>query len=102
MGVLLCHDDEMRGYNVRFAGVDETTDVLSFPATEGDELGDIILSIDRIQAQAREAGHSAAREAAILAVHGFLHLLGYDHATAEDERRMFSRTDEIVSALKIQ
>lgn len=92
----------MRRYNARFAGSDKPTDVLSFPATEGDELGDIILSIDRIVAQAAEAGHSVAREAAVLSTHGFLHLLGYDHATKTEERSMFARTEEIVAGLDLK
>jgi probable rRNA maturation factor len=90
----------MRAFNARFAGLDETTDVLAFPATEGGEIGDIIISMDRVEAQAQEAGHSLDKEAATLAVHGFLHLLGYDHATKAEERKMFARTDEIVGDLK--
>jgi probable rRNA maturation factor len=103
VGVLVCDDDTMRDYNLRFAGEDHATDVLSFPSdAHGDdetELGDIILSLDHLRLQAAVAGHSLDHEAATLTVHGFLHLLGYDHARKRDERVMFARTDAIVDSL---
>jgi probable rRNA maturation factor len=99
VGVLVCDDAAIRDYNLRFAGEDHATDVLSFPAEGAGELGDIILSLDHLTAQARAAGHSLELEAATLAVHGFLHLLGYDHARKPDERLMFARTAEIVDRL---
>jgi probable rRNA maturation factor len=101
VGVLVCDDATIRGYNLRFAGQDQATDVLSFPADGDGDLGDIILSLEHLEAQARDAGHSLQLEAATLAVHGFLHLLGYDHARKQDERRMFARTAEIVDALRL-
>jgi probable rRNA maturation factor len=114
VGVLVCGDEEIADYNLRFAGEDHPTDVLSFRAAEvmagarfvssddGErELGDIILSLDHLRAQAARAGHSLELEAATLAVHGFLHLLGYDHRSKKDERLMFGKTDEIVSALGV-
>ena len=110
VGVLICDDETMRDYNHRFAGEDGTTDVLAFVAKERgrggeslplgagtrDELGDIIISLDRVRAQAAVAGHTEEREAAILAVHGFLHLLGYDHHTRGAARAMFRKQDTIV------
>ena len=99
VGVLVCDDDTIRDYNRRFANEDHATDVLSFAADGEGELGDIILSLDRLTAQAAHAGRSLEREGATLAVHGFLHLLGYDHARKRDERLMFARTDEIVGSL---
>jgi probable rRNA maturation factor len=106
VGILVCGDEEMRAFNRRFAGEDHATDVLSFavaPLPAGEpELGDIILSLDRVKAQAQAAGHSDEREAATLVVHGFLHLRGYDHATKEDEARMFARTDEILAAAGVR
>ena len=101
VGVLVCDDETMRGYNRRFAGRDAATDVLAFPTGEPLDLGDIILSLEHLERQAAEAGHSVEREAAVLVVHGFLHLLGYDHARKADERRMFGRTDLIVAGLGI-
>ncbi|HEV3233798.1 MAG TPA: rRNA maturation RNase YbeY [Candidatus Dormibacteraeota bacterium] len=98
VGVLVCDDPTIRGYNRRFAGEDHATDVLAFASGDDGELGDIILSLDHLRRQAAEAGHSAEVEAATLAVHGFLHLRGYDHAKRRDREVMFARTDEIVTA----
>jgi probable rRNA maturation factor len=107
VSVLVTDDAEIRELNRRYADEDHATDVLSFgagaesgQAGEGGELGDIVLSLEHLEAQAQAAGHSLEREAAVLTVHGFLHLLGYDHAEPEEERRMFSRTEEIVATLR--
>ena len=59
-------------------------------------LGDIIISVEKAHEQAEEYGHSFLRELGFLAVHGFLHLLGYDHMTEEDEKEMFRRQEEIL------
>jgi probable rRNA maturation factor len=96
VGVLVCDDPTMRGYNQRFAGVDAATDVLAFPNDAAGELGDIILSLDHLRDQAKAAGHPVEVEAATLAVHGFLHLLGYDHARQRERDAMFALTDRIV------
>jgi probable rRNA maturation factor len=107
VSVLVTGDDEIRALNLRYAAEDHATDVLSFGAGdvpggpgEDGELGDIVLSLDHLVAQAAAAGHSVERETAVLTVHGFLHLLGYDHATSADERLMFGRTDQIVAGLR--
>jgi probable rRNA maturation factor len=99
VGVLVCDDATIREYNRRFAKQDHATDVLSFPSDADGELGDIVLSLDHLRFQAAVAGHSLDREAATLTVHGFLHLLGYDHARKTDERVMFERTDAILASL---
>jgi probable rRNA maturation factor len=83
--VLLCGDAAMRRLNARYRGKDRTTDVLSFPS--GGELlpdgrrplGEIAIAVPQAARQARAAGHSLARELRVLALHGYLHLLGYDH-----------------------
>lgn len=59
-------------------------------------LGDIVISYPKAKEQAEEYGHSLERELGFLAVHGFLHLLGYDHETAEEEKEMFQRQEEIL------
>ncbi|MHB8509802.1 MAG: rRNA maturation RNase YbeY [Candidatus Dormibacteria bacterium] len=107
VGVLVCDDDEIRAFNLRFAGVDAPTDVLSFPAEvlvpghspQGEELGDLVLSLDHVQAQAAAAGHPIDLEIATLVIHGFLHLLGHDHADSAEEERMFSRTARVLENL---
>jgi probable rRNA maturation factor len=95
--IALVSDATMRRLNRQFAGKDKATDVLSFPASERGSrdprhtgeprcpqlLGDIAIATGIARRQAREAGHSYARELRVLALHGLLHLLGYDHETDE-------------------
>jgi len=89
LAVCLVSDRRMREYNRRYRGQDRTTDVLSFPAGPTAEnehhLGDIVISVPAAERQARQARHSLARELKILALHGYLHLLGYDHETDDGE-----------------
>lgn len=93
--------------NREYRGVDRPTDVISFALEEGEELeivgtdlprvlGDIIISVPKAREQAKEYGHSFMRELGFLAVHGFLHLLGYDHETDEEEALMFRKQEEIL------
>jgi probable rRNA maturation factor len=85
--VALVSDAAMRRLNASFRGVDRTTDVLSFPAGDGGPwLGDIAIGGGLARRQAREQGHPLRTELRILALHGLLHLLGYDHET--DQGRM--------------
>jgi len=85
LSVALVGDAAMRRLNATFRGKDRTTDVLSFPAGGGPDpgsrrlLGEIAISLPQAARQARAAGHPLAREARILLIHGYLHLLGYDH-----------------------
>ncbi len=83
-------DRELRRLNRRFLGEDHPTDVLSFPSGDpaSGYLGDLALSWPAVVRQAAAFGHPAEVEAALLAVHGLLHLLGWDHATPEEEREM--------------
>ena len=102
-------DDTIHRMNREYRGVDRPTDVLSFPAAEGGDfpaipdsfLGDIAISLPRAEAQAEEYGHSLLRELSFLAVHGTLHLLGYDHMTDEDRAEMFARQNEILEKMRI-
>ncbi len=64
-------------------------------------LGDIVISIPRAMEQAIEYGHSFERELSFLTVHGFLHLLGYDHETLEEEKNMFEKQEQVLQALNI-
>ncbi len=95
--------------NREFRGVDRPTDVLSFPQFAAEEripagatLGDIVISLPQMAAQAREYGHSPKREFCFLFVHGLLHLLGYDHEiSAAAEEQQFARQREVLAALGI-
>jgi len=95
LAVCFVSDDRMRGYNREFRGADRTTDVLAFAGDEaplpegGCHLGDIVISVPRAAEQARDTGHSLSRELRILLVHGYLHLLGFDH---EADRGVMMRT----------
>jgi len=88
--VRITGDRELRRLNRRFLDDDHVTDVLSFPGGDltGGYLGDLALSWPAVLRQAEAFGHGPEAEAALLAVHGFLHLLGWDHATPADEREM--------------
>ena len=90
-------------------GIDRETDVISF-ALEDDKtfnleeirvLGDIYISIEKARSQAIEYGHSFKRELSFLAIHGFLHLLGYDHMEKEEEEIMFKKQEEVLSRYEI-
>ena len=122
--LLFVSPEEIRALNARERGVDAVTDVLSFPAAElcpGDVilssahadcvepaldgetekmyLGSVVICTDRARAQAEEYGHSYAREVCYLAVHGFLHCLGYDHMTEEERRVMREQEEKIMGVL---
>ena len=90
---LLTSDAELRRLNNTFLGLDYATDVLSFPALEGEEsLGELAISAPRAKAQAAEFGHAIEAEIEILMLHGALHLLGHDHETDKGAmRRLESR-----------
>ncbi len=86
--VCLVSDHVIRRYNARFRGKDTPTDVLSFPGDEPDWAGDLLISAQTARRQARQLGHSLDTEIRILALHGLLHLLGYDHEDPRDAGRM--------------
>lgn len=107
LSVTFVDKNEIQEINKTYRDKDKVTDVISF-ALEEDEpeitgldmprvLGDIIICTDVANEQAESYGHSFERELGFLALHGFLHLLGYDHMTEEDEKEMFSRQDEILN-----
>jgi probable rRNA maturation factor len=84
--VAVVSDARVRALNHRYRGKDRPTDVLSFPAGEPGELGDVVIAAGVAGRQARQAGHPIAVELRVLALHGLLHLLGYDHE--RDDGRM--------------
>ena len=105
--VLVTDAEEIQRLNAAYRSIDRVTDVLTFPAWEGDAilcppdgyLGDIAICYERAVEQAQEYGHSLERELAFLAVHGALHLLGYDHMEPQDEAAMLQKQDEILNEL---
>jgi probable rRNA maturation factor len=110
LALVVTDDEGIQALNRDFLGQDMPTDVLSFSAQEdagpfvvapeaGDYLGDVILSYPRAVAQAKEHGHPVSQELNLLIVHGILHLLGYDHADAEEEAAMWARQEAILRAL---
>lgn len=106
--LILTDDDEVRFLNKEYRGLDQTTDVLSFALNDGmklyspiNMLGDIYISIDQMQRQAEEYGTGERRELGFLALHGLLHLLGYNHEIKEDEEVMFKLQEEILNEKKI-
>lgn len=109
VSITFVSNERIREINREYRDKDVPTDVISFAMEELGEgeielvgavmpriLGDIIISTARAKEQAEEFGHSYLRELGFLAVHGFLHLLGYDHMTEEDEKVMFSLQKEIL------
>ncbi len=107
LSVMICDAPVIHELNRTYRNVDAPTDVLSFALNEGDEedcaeeeaaLGDIVINIDRAAEQAKEYGHSREREIAYLAVHGFLHILGYDHYEEEEKKEMRAAEEAILSA----
>lgn len=110
ISITLTDNAHIRLLNSQYRQVDKPTDVLSFPLFDddyGDEescaLGDVVLSLEKAEAQAKEYGHSFERECAFLVVHSILHLLGYDHETSEEEEKeMFFRQEEILKLMKLE
>lgn len=101
--VIIVDNDKIHEINKKYRNIDRPTDVISFALNDDDTcnsslrvLGDIYISIDKAKEQAKEYGHSLKRELSFLTVHGFLHLLGYDHMEKEDEIKMFSLQNEIL------
>ena len=110
IGLVVVSGETIRGLNKKYRSIDQETDVLSFPMLDfanGEELasgylGDIVISYERAAAQAEEYGHSLRRELCFLTAHSMLHLLGYDHESAEDEAEMAAKQDAVLDELKIQ
>ncbi|ASA95427.1 MULTISPECIES: rRNA maturation RNase YbeY [Anoxybacillus] len=109
VSVTFVDNEKIREINRDYRGKDQPTDVISFALEEmGEEeieivgidvppvLGDIIISVPKAREQAEQYGHSFMRELGFLAVHGFLHLLGYDHETEEEEKVMFAKQEQLL------
>ena len=106
---------DIQAYNKEYRNIDKATDVLSFPMFEKEEveklkqeksivtevLGDIIVNLSQVKMQADEYGHSFERELAYMLVHGFYHLMGYDHIQEEDKKEMREKEENVLSELNI-
>lgn len=115
VSIILTTPQDIQIYNKEYRKIDKATDVLSFPMFEKEEiqkiqqegneihdvLGDIIISLAQVKVQAEEYGHSFERELAYMLVHGFYHLMGYDHMTEEDKVQMRPKEEYILTELKI-
>jgi len=102
INVILVNNEEIHRINNQYRHIDRPTDVISFENTdEGNELGDIFISIDKCKEQAAEYGHSFERELGFLSCHGFLHCNGFDHLTETDEKEMFALQDLILEKIHL-
>ncbi len=103
--IIFVDNKKIRELNSKYRNIDKETDVISFALEDEKEenvylekrmLGDIYISLDKAKSQAFEYGHSLKREISFLAVHGLLHLLGYDHMNKKDEEIMFGKQELIL------
>lgn len=115
VNVIFTDLEGIRSINNTYRNIDKPTDVLSFPMFEPSEiealkqeenhveevLGDIIIATEKVEEQAKEYGHSFQRELAYLIVHGFYHLMGYDHIKEEDKKKMRPKEEFVLDQLKI-
>lgn len=115
INVILTNPENIKKANKEYRNIDKETDVLSFPMFEKQEikdmkengnsitdvLGDIIISIPRVEEQAAEYGHSFEREFAYMLVHGFYHLMGYDHMKEEEKNEMRAKEENVLNKLNI-
>lgn len=107
--VIFIDDEEMHKINMQYRNIDDTTDVLSFAFEDtmnisNDKvrmLGEIYISLDKARQQAVDYNHTLLRELSFLLIHGFLHLLGYDHMTVGEEKEMFNRQEVILNGYGI-
>ena len=109
--IIIVNEDKIQEINKNYRNIDKVTDVISFALEdehnmkEPDEvrvLGDIYICIEKVHQQAKEYGHSFKRELTFLAVHGLLHLLGYDHMNKIDEEKMFKKQEEVLKYYGIE
>jgi probable rRNA maturation factor len=104
MSIIFVSLDKIQELNKNYRAIDKPTDVLSFPNDDIEDktLGDIFISMDKAKEQAVSYGHSFEREVGFLAVHGYLHLIGYDHHTKEDEEKMVFMQEQILKRAKLE
>ncbi len=114
--ITLTTPENIQKINKEYRNIDRATDVLSFPMFEKSELdemiekqefehedvlGDLVISIEKVKEQAKEYGHSFERELSYMVVHGFYHVMGYDHIKEEDKAKMRPKEEKVLNDLKI-
>lgn len=113
VNIVLTTAENIKNINKEHRGIDKETDVLSFPMFEANEieninsetedvLGDVVISLEQIEKQAKEYGHTLERELAYMLVHSFYHLMGYDHMKEEDKKLMRRKEEVILEKLNIK
>lgn len=117
MSLTVVDNERIHAINKNYRGIDRPTDVISFAIQDDEdndlidlstftdvpnELGDIFISVDKVKEQAADFGHSFERELGFLAVHGFLHLNGYNHMEPEEEKEMFGLQDVILGGYGLE
>ena len=115
INIILTNPENIKEINKKYRKIDKETDVLSFPMFEKEEiehmkihgngieeaLGDIVISIERVEDQAKEYGHSFERELSYMLIHGFYHLMGYDHMKEDDKKEMREKEEGVLNLLHI-
>jgi len=110
IGIIFVDNKKIKELNKEYRNIDRETDVITFRLEDYEKvsynninvLGDIYISLDKAKSQSEEYGHSYLRELSFLVIHGFLHLLGYDHMNKEDEEKMFKLQEEILDGYGIK
>ena len=112
ISIILSDEKYIQEINSKYRNIDKVTDVLSFPMFESSEievaklqeevLGDVIVCIPKVKEQAKEYGHSFERELAYMLVHGFYHLMGYDHMQEEEKKIMRAKEENILKKIGIE
>lgn len=113
LSLVITSNEVIKQLNFNYRNKDEATDVLSFPLVTAKEmeeydepyplaLGDLVISIEKVNEQAAKYNHSFERELAFLAVHGLLHLLGYTHDTKEKEKTMFEKQEKMLKEFQLE
>ena len=117
ISITLTNPENIQKINQQYRKIDKETDVLSFPIFEKEELakkienkeyenedilGDIVISIQRVEEQSKEYGHSFEREFSYMLVHGFYHLMGEDHMKEEEKKHMREKEEKVLESLKIK
>ena len=115
INIILTNPENIKSINKQYRNIDKETDVLSFPMFEKNEiegmklngnnitevLGDIIISVNKVEEQANEYGHSFERELSYMLIHGFYHLMGYDHMDDEEKKEMRAKEEKVLKKLNI-